>query len=90
MTRAAVLEDTSWHADAVDTIAALAETGVTLTAEDLRRLMRPAPSPNDVGAAFRAARLLGIITSTGFRESTTPSRKGGTIRTWTASTKGGS
>lgn len=87
MTRPAVM-DTSreWHRDAVDTIAALAETGVVLTSDDLRRVMRPSPNPNDVGTAFRAARLLGIITTVGTRESTAPSRKGGLIRLWAAPT----
>lgn len=87
MTRPAVLEDTAWHRDAVDTIAALAETGVILTADDLRKVMRPAPSDKAPGTAFRAARLLGIITTVGTRESTTPSRKGGLIRLWAAPTK---
>lgn len=87
MTRPAVLEDTAWHQDALDTIAALAETGHVLTADDLRRVMRPSPNPNDVGSAFRAARLLGIITTVGTRESTAPSRKGGLIRQWAAAPK---
>lgn len=84
MTRPVVLEDTAWHQDAVDTIAALAETGHVLTADDLRKVMRPAPSDKAPGTAFRAARLLGIITATGYQESTTPSRKGGVIRQWRA------
>lgn len=74
----------AWHQDALDTIAALAETGHVLTADDLRKVMRPSPNPNDVGSAFRAARLLGIITTVGTRESTAPSRKGGLIRLWAA------
>lgn len=82
-----VLEDLSWHQDAVDTIAALAESGVTLTADDLRRVMRPAPYPNAHGAAFRAARLLGIISAVGICESNAPSRKGGLIRQWRGAPK---
>lgn len=74
----------AWHQDAIDTIAALAETGVILTADDLRKIMRPAPSDKAPGTAFRAARLLGIITTVGTRESTAPSRKGGLIRLWAA------
>lgn len=78
-----VLDDSaSWHQDAVDTIAALAETGHVLTADDLRKIMRPAPTDKAPGSAFRAARMLGIITATGYQESTTPSRKGGVIRQW--------
>lgn len=84
MTRPAALEDLSWHKDAIDTIAALADMGFDLTADDLRKLMRPAPHPNDIGAAFRAARLLGIITEVGTRVSSAPSRKGGLIRLWQA------
>lgn len=82
MSQPTALEDLTWHADALDVIRAYAASGLHFTAEDLRRSIRPAPQPNDIGAAFRAARALGIITALGFRESTTPSRKCGVIRVW--------
>ena len=89
MSQPAALEDLSWHSDAADMIAAYAASGLTFSAEDLRKALRKPPQPNDIGAAFRAARVKGIITATGFRESTTPSRRGGVIRTWVAApTKG--
>lgn len=84
MSTSMALHDDAWHTDALDTIAALAETGHILTADDLRKVMRPAPHSNAYGTAFRAAHLLGIITSTGFKESATPSRKGGIVRLWRA------
>lgn len=87
MTRPAVLEDLSWTDDAVNMLAAYAKSGLVFTAEDLRQSMRPAPNANQYGAAFRAARQLGIITATGHKESTTPSRRRGVIRTWTAAPK---
>lgn len=87
MSTSMALFDDSWHQDAVDTIAALAESGVTLTADDLRRVMRPAPHDNAPGAAFRAARLLGIISAVGTCESNAPSRKGGLIRQWRGAPK---
>lgn len=82
-----VLEDLSWHQDAVDTIAALAESGVVLTADDLRKIMRPAPHSNAPGTAFRAARLLGIISAVGYTESSAPSRKSGVVRQWRGAPK---
>ena len=79
---AAVLEDQSWHTDALNVIGAFAASGLTFTAEDLTRSIRPAPNPNDVGNVFQSARRAGLITCVGFRESSTPSRKGGVIRIW--------
>lgn len=76
------LADLDWHEDAVNMIAAYAASGLTFCADDLRRSMRPAPNPNDVGNAFAAARQRGIITATGYTESTAPSRRRGVIRVW--------
>lgn len=82
MTRPMPLEDIGWHDDAVNMITAYAESGLDFTAEDLRRSIRPAPNPNDYGAAFRAACQTGLIAVTGYKESSEPSRKGGLIRIW--------
>ena len=82
MNTPAVLQDLDWHADALAMIEALAASGLQFSADDLRKSIRPAPQPNDVGAVFRAACTRGLITTCGFQESSTPSRKGGVIRVW--------
>lgn len=84
MSTPVALADLDWHDDALDMIQAWAASGLSFTAEDVRRAMRPAPFPNDYGNAFQSARRLGYITSVGFKESEQPSRKGGVIRVWTA------
>ena len=84
MTTPLALEDLSWHSDALDMLAAWAASGLSFTAEDLRRSMRPAPFPNDWGNVFQCARRAGLITTVGFKESEQPSRKGGVIRVWVA------
>lgn len=86
MTRPAILDDTSeWIQDAVNMIRDFASRPESFTAEDLRRSMRTPPSDNNMGAAFRTARTLGIITTVGYKESAEPSRKGGLIRVWSKS-----
>lgn len=82
----AVLEDLDWPKDAINMLTAYAKSGLVFSAEDLRESMRPAPSPSQVGTAFREAHRLGIIRPTGYKESSTPSRKGGVIRQWRAAT----
>jgi len=83
---AAVLEDSheSWLEDAVATIIGLARAGQQFDADDLHREMRPAPSPKLPGIAFSMARKSGHITTVGYRQSSTKSRKNGVIRVWTA------
>jgi hypothetical protein len=80
--KAAVFEDNDWPADALATIIGLAHAGHTFTADDLRREMRPAPHPNQVGAAFAAARNLGFIEGAGYTTSNTTTRRHGVLRTW--------
>ena len=80
--KAAVLEDVNWAADAVATIEGLAHAQSLVTADDLRREMRPAPHPNHVGAAFTAAKALGLIEADGYTTSNTTTRRHGVIRTW--------
>lgn len=87
MTAPMALEDLSWSEDALATIIALAHSQPTVTAEDLRREMRPAPHPNQIGSAFSAARTLGFIEADGYTTSNTPSRHHGVIRTWKRATK---
>lgn len=82
MTQAMVLADEAWHEDAVATIVALADCYALITADDLRREMRPAPHSNHVGAAFTAAKAHGYIEPVGYQTSTAPSRHRGVLRTW--------
>ena len=77
-----VLEDLDWSADAVATIIALAQSQPLVTADDLRREMRPAPHSNHIGAAFSAARSQGFIEAAGYTTSNTPSRHHGVVRVW--------
>lgn len=81
---AAALEnhDTDWHGDAVATIVALSQQLPTMTSDDLRREMRPAPHANHYGAAFTAARTAGYIEAHGYTTSNAPSRHHGVLRTW--------
>lgn len=80
--KAAILEDVDWHEDAVATIIGMAHYQDEFTADDLRVMMRPAPHPNHVGAAFTAARRLGYIEGAGYTTSTTTTRRHGALRTW--------
>jgi hypothetical protein len=82
MTAAMALEDTDWAGDAVATLVALSQAQTLVTADDLRREMRPAPHPNHYGAAFTAARAYGYIEPVGYQTSTAPSRHRGVLRTW--------
>ncbi|MFS0715516.1 hypothetical protein ABC337_04780 [Arthrobacter sp. 1P04PC] len=86
--KAAVLEDNNWSADAVATIEGLVNAQSLVTADDLRREMRPAPHPNHVGAAFIAAKTLGYIEADGFTTSNTTTRRHGVIRTWRRKVQG--
>ena len=84
----AALEDLDWPNAALDWIAAYAWSGLPFTADDLRKSMRAAPFPNMVGNAFQIARKQGLITTMGFTESTTPSRKNSVVRVWRGVTEG--
>jgi hypothetical protein len=86
--QAAVLEDSSWPEDAVATIIALSHSQSLVTADDLAREMRKPPHPNQVGAAFSAARSQGLIEAAGYTTSNTPSRHHGVIRTWRRKAEG--
>ena len=80
--KAAALEDLDWHEDAVSTIVGLASRQPLVTADDLRREMRPAPHCNHIGAAFTAAKSQGYIEPVGYQTSSAPSRHRGVLRTW--------
>lgn len=82
MASPAALEDTDWAADAQDWLRAWAASGLTFTAEDMRRAFRPPAHPNQTGTAFKIACAAKLIEPIGFVESTTPSRNGAVIRVW--------
>lgn len=83
MTQAMALDDSAtWHEDAVATIIGMAHYQDEFTADDLRVMMRPAPHPNHVGAAFTAARRAGYIEAVGHTTSASKSRNHGSLRTW--------
>lgn len=82
MSAPAALEDLDWAADAHAWMLRWAASGLTFTAEDMRRSLREPPNPNQAGAAFRAACAAKLIRPVGFVESTTPSRNGAVIRVW--------
>lgn len=84
MTAAMALEDSheSWLTDAVATLVGLAHVQDLVTADDLRREMRPAPHPNLAGIAFTTAKREGHIEAVDYRTSTSKTRKHGCLRTW--------
>ena len=84
----AALDDLAWSDDALDWLRAWGASGLTFTAEDMRRSFRQPHNPNQTGAAFKAACALKLIEPIGFVESTTPSRNGAVIRVWRGVTEG--
>lgn len=88
--KAAALEnyDSDWGADAIATIIGLSQSQALITADDLRKELRPAPHAGHVGAAFVAARQLGFIEPVGYATSTTKTRNHGVLRTWKRADKG--
>lgn len=88
MTQAMALEDTDWPLDAQLAIARLALTEAQFSADDLRKVLRPAPHGNMIGAAFSAARGMGLIEPAGYTTSNAPSRHHGVLRVWRRKTEG--
>lgn len=82
MTAAMALEDAEWAMDAQIAIARLAITEPQFSADDLRRVLRPAPHPNHVGAAFLACKNAGLIEPVSYTTSSSSTRKHGALRTW--------
>ena len=82
--QAAALEDNDWHLDADLAILRLALTEQSFTADDLRRVLRPAPHPNHVGLAFGRAARAGIIHPVNTATSTARSRNHGSLKVWAA------
>ena len=85
--KAAALEDTDWAADADLAILRLALTEQFFTADDLRKVLRPAPVANWVGLAFGRARRAGLIERVSETTSTARSRNHGSLKVWTRTNK---
>ena len=83
MTSPMPLEDADWMDDAIATILGIAQSQEVLSADDLRRELRPAPHSSMVGTAFKEAHRLGYIERVGDKNSSAKSRNGSMIRTWT-------
>lgn len=81
--KAAALEDNAWLEDAVATIIGLALNQEFVTADDLRREIRPPANSNWPGMAFAKARNLGLIESVNSATSKSRSRKNGALKIWT-------
>ena len=82
MTAAMVLADEDWHLDADLAILRLAKTESEFTADDLRKVLRPAPHPNWPGLAFGRARRAGLIEKVNDTTSKSKSRNHGSLKTW--------
>ena len=82
--RAAVLEEdrAEWFEDARFMIEQLSKAQDQFCADDLRKVMRPAPNRHWAGLAFTAAKAAGLIEWVGYRKSTTKTRKGSPVSVW--------
>lgn len=85
-----VLEEvrSEWFEDARFMIERLAEANTQFSADDLRKVMRPAPNNHWAGLAFSQAQTAGLIEWVGYRKSTTKSRKGSPVSIWRAKQQG--
>lgn len=84
--RAAVLEEVraEWFEDALATIRTLAADKPEITADDLRREMRPPASDKWPGLAFGLAKRAGIIEPINTTTSKARSRNHGSLKVWAA------
>jgi len=82
--QAAVLEEdrADWFADARVAIRHLAKCQEVVTADDLRKVMRPAPVANWTGLAFTAAHREGDIEWVRYVRSNNKTRRGGSVSEW--------
>jgi len=84
MTRAAVLEESKaeWFEDARFMIEQLSAAQDLFSADDLRKVLRPAPDSHWPGQAFSQAQAAGLIEWVAYRKSKTKSRKGAPVSVW--------
>ena len=87
---AAALEDldTDWAMDAQLAILRLSITEAEFSADDLRKVLRPAPHPNHVGAVFLACKNAGLIEPVAYQTSSSKTRKNGALRVWRRKVEG--
>ena len=90
--RAIALEESraDWFADARHMIRQLARCQPVVTADDLRKVMRPAPVGNWTGLVFTQAQRAGDIEWVRYVKSNSKTRRGGSVSEWRAKTDGGS
>jgi hypothetical protein len=83
MIAAALEEDRAeWFADARLMIERLAKTEPQFTADDLRKVLRPAGHQNWPGLAFGQAKRAGLIEKVSETTSTSKSRNHGSLKIW--------
>lgn len=90
MAQAMVLEESKadWFEDARFMIDQLSKAQDRFSADDLRKVMRPAPNRYWAGNAFSQAQAAGLIEWVGYRKSTTKSRKGSPVSIWRRKAEG--
>lgn len=88
--KAAALEESraDWFADARLAILRLSITEPEFSADDLRRVLRPAPSKYWPGLAFGQAARAGLIEPVTTTTSKTKSRNHGSLKIWRRKTGG--
>ena len=88
--RAAALEESKaeWFADARFMIERLAAGNDRFSADDLRKVLRPAPDPHWAGLVFGEVSRKGLIEFVEYQKSKTKSRKGAPVAVWRRKTEG--
>ena len=77
-----------WFEDARFMIDQLSKAQDRFSADDLRKVLRPAPNRYWAGLAFSQAQAAGLIEWVGYRKSTTKTRKGAPVSIWRRKTEG--
>lgn len=87
---AAALEESKseWFEDARHMIRQLANCQDLITADDLRKVMRPAPVSNWTGLAFTQAHKAGDIEWVRYVRSNNKTRRGGSVSEWRRKAEG--
>lgn len=87
---AAALEESKaeWFEDARHMIRQLVQSQPVATADDLRKVMRPAPVSNWTGLAFTAAHKAGDIEWVRYVRSNNKTRRGGSVSEWRLKSEG--
>jgi len=90
MTQAMVLEEdrADWFADARLAILRLSITEHEFTADDLRKVLRPAAHQNWPGIAFGQAKRAGLIEPVNTTTSKSKSRNHGSLKVWRRKSEG--